>query len=118
MTNYESIFIARPNLSEEVSGRLLDKMKSVVEKNGGALIQAENWGKKRLAYEVKKERKGTYFVLRYSGTGALINELERNFRVDDSVLKFLTVKVPKGDSEKFVPPTTVETRVSRGKPRP
>lgn len=118
MTAYESIFITRPNISEEVSTRLMEKMKSVVEKNGGEVIQAENWGKKRLAYEVRKERKGTYFLLRFSGNGNVINELERNYRVDDSVLKFLTVKLPKGDTGKFVPPSPAESRVSRGRPRP
>ncbi|HSG06003.1 MAG TPA: 30S ribosomal protein S6 [Nitrospiria bacterium] len=101
MQTYESIFITRPTLSEEESTKLLDKVKAVVEKNGGSLTQAENWGKKKLAYEVKKEKKGIYFILRFSGSGKLVDELERNYRVEDSVLKYMTVKPPKGDEGKI-----------------
>lgn len=115
MLVYESIFIARPSLSDEEAGKLMEKMKGVVEKAGGSLIKAENWGKRKLAYDVKKERKGSYIILRFNGDGKIIQELERAYRMEETILKFLTVRVVKGDTG--VLPTTApdEGRGPRGR---
>lgn len=115
MQLYESIFITRPNISEDENTRVLDKIKAVVEKNGGSINQTENWGKKKLAYEVKKERKGVYIIMRFSGSGKLVDELERYFRVEDSILKYMTVKPPKGDDGKIPAQAPVEVRAPRGR---
>lgn len=89
---YESIFIVRPSLSDEDTTKLIEKMKSVVEKSG-TIMKAENWGRKKLAYEVKCERKGTFVYLHFQANGDVIGELERSYRLEDSVLKFLTVRL-------------------------
>ncbi len=96
MTVYESIFILRASLTEEANSSVLEKMKAVVERHGATILKAENWGKKKLAYEMKHDRRGTYMLLRFeSARGNVVSELERLYRLEDSVLKFLTVKVDK-----------------------
>lgn len=90
---YETIFIMHPEVPadsiEQVAGRLTD----VVDKLDGKLIRVENWGKRRLAYSVKKQNKGVYVYLRYLGYSDLVNEMERVMRMLEPVLKYLTVKV-------------------------
>jgi len=93
MQLYESIFIVRPSLSDEDTTKIIEKMKGVVEKSGAAILKAENWGRKKLAYEVKRERKGTFVYLSFKSEGSVISELERSYGLEDSVIKFLTVKL-------------------------
>lgn len=90
---YETIFIVHPSLTDEDVQKILEKAKATVEKSGGTVERLESWGKKKLAYEVKKEKKGVYVQLNYRGNGAVVTELERMFRLDDALLKFLTVKL-------------------------
>lgn len=92
MQSYESLFVLRPSLSDEDTGKLIEKMKGVLEKSGATIQKLDNWGKKKLAYEVKRERKGTYVYLQFEAPGPAIAELERSYRLEDSILKFLTVK--------------------------
>ena len=93
MQLYESIFLVRPSLSDEDTNKIIEKMKGVVEKSGATLLKSENWGKKKLAYEVKRERKGTFVYLHFRSEGSVIGELERSYRLEDSVIKFLTVRL-------------------------
>lgn len=90
---YESLFIIRPSLADEDVLKVHEKAKATVEKSGGSIERLENWGKKKLAYEVKQEKKGVYAQLIYRGNGPVVEELERFFRLDDAVIKFLTVKL-------------------------
>jgi small subunit ribosomal protein S6 len=99
MQFYESIFIVRPSLTDEDTSKLIEKMKGVLEKTGATLLKLENWGKKKLAYEIKRERKGTFVYVHFSSKGETITELERSYRLEDSVLKFLTVRL-----EQPIPP--------------
>lgn len=98
MNTYESIFILKSTLNDEDVQKTINKLEGIV-KQGGELIATENWGKKRLAYEVMKEKKGIYVLLRFRGKGELITEIERNYRFDDNVIKFLTVKLNKKEME-------------------
>ena len=100
MQLYESIFVVRPALSDEDTQKLIEKMRGVAEKAGAAVLKCENWGKKKLAYEVKRERKGTYVYLNFRSQGNVVSELERSYRLEDSVIKFLTVKLEDGASQK------------------
>jgi len=94
MNTYESIFILKPTLSDEDVQKTVNKLEGIV-KQSGELISTENWGTQKLAYEVMKEKKGIYVLLRFLGKGELVLELEKNYRFDDSVIKFLTVKLDK-----------------------
>ncbi|MBM4123954.1 MAG: 30S ribosomal protein S6 [Nitrospira sp.] len=92
MQLYESIFIIRTTLPDEDTNKLIDKMKGVLEKSGGTLLKSENWGKKKLAYEVKRERKGTFVFFHFKSGGQAVSELERSYRLEDAVIKFMTIR--------------------------
>ncbi len=97
MNFYESIFIARPSLLDEDVAKITEKVKGVIEQGGGKVQKIENWGKKKLAYEVQKEKKGTYVFLFFQSDGKVISEMDRAYRLDDAIMKFLTVKLDKKD---------------------
>jgi small subunit ribosomal protein S6 len=83
-------------MDEEVH-KMTEKVKAIIEQGGGKVLKMENWGKKKLAYEVQKEKKGTYVFLFFQSEGKVIGEVERAYRLDDAVMKFLTVKLDKKD---------------------
>jgi small subunit ribosomal protein S6 len=90
---YEIIFIADPNLSEPDVETLTTTVKGFVEKEGGKIEKSENWGKKRLAYEVRRQRDGYYILLTVQGSAALVKEVERRIRVTDGIIRHLSVRV-------------------------
>ena len=114
MELYESLFIIRPSLSDEETTALIEKMKSAVTKNGGLLARAENWGRKKLAYEIKRERKGTYVYFYFQGPGTVIAELERSYRLEDAIIKFLTVKLEQEPAPPRGAPVPVQQGASVG----
>ena len=94
MARYESIFILRPSLADEEAEAVIEKMKGALTKHEATIVKAENWGKKKLAYEIKHDRRGTYVLLQFEATQEnVVSELERVYRLEDSVIKFLTVRV-------------------------
>ncbi len=95
MPIYESIFIINPNLSDEETTAVIKKMQDVVTKQGGEMIKFEDWGKKKLAYEIKKQKRGHYAFFQFKAAPAAVSELERTYKLTDSVIKFLTVKLEK-----------------------
>jgi len=90
---YETIYVLRPNTPNEGVAEVNAKVKSVIEQMGGTILKVDNWGKRRLAYEVAKERKGIYLYWQYLGHPGLVEETERNLRMLDNVLRFLTINV-------------------------
>lgn len=95
MRRYETIFIIDPDISEEERSPLFERLNDLVPQYNGLLVMAEEWGNKKLAYEIKKKARGFYVRLDYCGTGTLVNEIERFFRIDDRVLKYMTVLLEK-----------------------
>jgi small subunit ribosomal protein S6 len=95
MELYESLFIIRPSVSDEETAALIEKMKGVADKNGAQFIKSENWGKKKLAYEVRRERKGTYAYFYFRAPNNTVGELERAYRLEDNIIKFLTIHLEK-----------------------
>jgi small subunit ribosomal protein S6 len=90
---YEILFIADPNLSEPEVDALTATLQGFVEKEGGKIEKVEKWGKKRLAYLVKRHREGSYVLLVAHGGTDMMREVERRIRVTDGVIKFMTVRV-------------------------
>ena len=102
MRRYETIFIADPDIQESVRTTLFDKFKNLIAQEKGILIDFDEWGNRKLAYEIMKKSRGHYVCMTYGGDGDLIKELERNFRLDDKVLKFMTILLEKDvSSETF-----------------
>jgi small subunit ribosomal protein S6 len=93
MRRYETIFIVRPNVAEDEIEAVINKTSSIIEGDGGTIIKIDKWGLKKLAYLIKKETQGYYVHIDYAAIPASVSELERIFRIDDKVLKYLTVKL-------------------------
>jgi len=93
MRKYETIFILDPDLEEEQVQSAIEKVKGIITQTNGEIQKVEDWGKRKLAYEVKKKSKGHYILIHFLGTPALLSELERNFRVMDAVIKFQSVRL-------------------------
>ena len=90
---YEILFIADPNLGEPEVDSLAAQVQGWVEKEGGRVEKLEKWGKKRLAYIVKRHREGSYVLLVVHAPAALVREVERRLRVTDGVIRFISVRV-------------------------
>jgi small subunit ribosomal protein S6 len=90
---YETIYILRPNTSNDGVADVNSRIKGIIENMGGKILKVDNWGKRRLAYEVAKERKGIYLYWLYLAQPGVVEETERNLRMLDSVIRYLTVKV-------------------------
>jgi small subunit ribosomal protein S6 len=93
MRHYETTFILRPNLGEDQFTEIIDRTCAIVTDDGGSIINTDRWGIKRLAYEIKKEVQGYYVCLNYAAPGKTVNEIERIFRIDDRLLRYLTIKL-------------------------
>jgi len=91
MNKYESIFIVNPNVEEEGLKALEEKFTALINSDG-KVESVENMGKKKLAYEVKKNAEGTYMLVNFEANPDLIKELERVYRITDEVIKFIVVK--------------------------
>jgi small subunit ribosomal protein S6 len=90
---YETTYILRPDSTNDVIAQVNTKARAVIEANGGTIIKVENWGKRKLAYEVQKQLKGIYLFFSYLGSAGLVEELERNLRLTDSVIRYYSVKM-------------------------
>ena len=93
MRTYETIFILDPDLSDEDTEKSLAKIQDTITSQNGTIALMERWGKRKLAYRVRKKTKGNYFRLVYYAEGSLVAALERILRITEEVYKFITVKI-------------------------
>ncbi|MFH2010846.1 MAG: 30S ribosomal protein S6 [bacterium] len=93
LREYECVLILRPDTLQEGILTLNNKIKELIEKDEGRMLLVENWGKRRLAYEIRKQLKGIYMYYMFLGHSPLIRELERNFRMLESIIRYFTVRV-------------------------
>ncbi len=94
MYPYETLIILDPRLNEEEVAALLTKVQETLKTLGGEVGKAESWGKRRLAYDMRKQREGTYVVLESKAEPATIKEFERQLKLNEQVLRYLTTRVP------------------------
>ncbi len=95
MNHYETILIVDPDTVDNERELILEKVNSAFAQKNGTLLVTDHWGVRRLAYEIRKKKQGRYIRLDYCGSGNLVDELERNFRLDHRVLKFMTILINK-----------------------
>lgn len=88
---YETIYILRPDVDSEAAEKVQQRVYEVVQRENGQMLKLESWGRRKLAYPVAKQRTGVYFYARFIGKGGLVQELERNLKFVDSVMKYQTV---------------------------
>jgi len=97
MKIYESVCILRPVQAEMDNDRVVEKMKEVLTKSGANILKLDNSGKKKLAYDIQHERKGTFITVQFEGPSTVVAELERFQRMEDQVMKFMTVRMNPAD---------------------
>jgi len=99
MNLYEHTIIAKQSHSAAQLKSLKTKYSKIIEKNEGEIIKIDDWGLLNLSHEINKNKKGNYIHFKLKGTGLTVSELEKNEKIDDSLLRFLTVRVKKFDLE-------------------
>ncbi len=95
LAGYETTFITRSELTDEQLKSLQDRLADVVKNYNGEIVLTEDWGKRKLAYTIQKESRGHYTYMVYTGNNDIVHEIERNLRLQDTVLRFLTVNLEK-----------------------
>jgi small subunit ribosomal protein S6 len=91
MRKYETIFILQPSLDEEAVKANIEKFKGVIENGGGVIENVDFWGKRKLAYEIKKVNEGFYTMINFTADAELPKELDRIFRINDTVVRHIII---------------------------
>ena len=96
MNHYETTVVLKPDVGGDTIEAALDRVRDVVSNQGGKLLEIDHWGKKRLAYEIQKHTRGIYVHTQFLGKGPMVAEIERNLRINNNILRFLTIKTKAG----------------------
>ncbi len=93
MRHYETTYVIRPNLGEAQFTEIIERTNEIIANDGGTVIAVDRWGIRNLAYEIKKESQGYYVHMNFAAPPAAVAEMERIFRIDDRLLRYLTIKL-------------------------
>lgn len=93
---YETIYILRPDVDADTADKVQGRVAEVIARDAGKLVKVEQWGRRKLAYPVAKQKRGVYVYVKFVGRGPLVHEVERNLKLQDSVLKWQTVETADG----------------------
>lgn len=88
---YETLFIINPNLSEDDNNSIIDKFKSIIEKDG-EIVDVDKWGKRKLAYEINDLKEGYYVLINFNSDTDVVDELQRVFKIDDEIMRYIVVR--------------------------
>ena len=99
MNCYEHTFITKHDLSSSQAKVLVHKYEDIIKKNSGKVLKTEEWGLRNLSHNIKNNKKGFYFHIKFDGIGKTIEELERAENIDEMLIRYLTVRVKKHDLE-------------------
>ncbi len=117
MNYYEKVMILDSNLDDSVAEETVAKIRDVITKQGGEIFNTENWGRRKLAYELNKHQKGNYFLLTFKAPPSTIQELEKICKVIDSIIKFMVVRhLKKKQIESILPKPKTDDKVSEEAP--
>ena len=97
MNCYECTFIAKQGLSDSQAEKLIEKYENIIKTNSGEVLKTEEWGLRILSHRIKNNKKGFYFHIKFKGVGQTIKELEKIENIDETLIRYLTVKVKKHD---------------------
>ena len=92
MRRYESVWVVDGDLPDEEVKAAIDKFTRIIDSQGGMLVGVDEWGRKKLAYKINRATRGYYVLTDFAGTPETVKELERNYRIDDRIIRYLTVK--------------------------
>ncbi len=114
MSFYESTFVARQDVSAQEVEKITEKFSKVVDDHGGKVIKNEYWGLRSLAYKIKKNRKGHYVMLCLDAPADAVNELERQYKLSEDIIRNLTIKVDEISNEPSAPLRSADKKRSEG----
>ncbi len=114
MRYYETLYIIHPDLADEDYKEVVTKFSGLVEKNEGVVTRVSEWGKKPLAYEVKKQDKGYYVLLQFCGEPGITDRLKRDLKLDDRVLKYQTIKLSDHADPEAIKAQAQKEEIKRG----
>ena len=97
MNCYEHTFIAKQDLSDDQAKKLIEKYEEIIKTNSGEVLKTEEWGLRVFSHRIKNNKKGFYFHIKFEGVGKTIEELEKIENIDQTLIRYLTVKVKKHD---------------------
>ena len=92
MKHYETLFVLKPTLTDEESAKQIENVQNAITENGGEIEATDKVGVRDLAYEVQKHKRGNYTIIYYKAPGSAIKEIERHLRINEDVIRFITVK--------------------------
>ena len=94
MRNYEVVYIIKPGFDDEKYNAIIERYNTLIQNNGGEIVKVDPWGKRRLAYEIEKLREGYYVLVHFKAETTLPEELERNLKIADDIMRYLVVRMP------------------------
>ena len=97
MNCYEHTLIVKQDLQENQAKKIIDKYEEIIKKNSGKVLKVEEWGLRNLSFSIKNNKKGIYYHMKIEGIGKTVEELEKAENIDESIIRFLTIKVKKHD---------------------
>jgi len=109
---YESAVLINAALDDETIKNLISRFKETITTNGGEILEIEDWGRKRLAYQVKKSKIGYYAVFRFNSPPDLIPKIERNYQLDENILRYLTITLSKEALEQIEIDKSLQTQLA------
>ncbi len=113
LKEYETIYILRSDVDADAAEKVQNRIAEVVGRENGKLVKVEAWGRRKLAYPVAKQKKGVYVYVKYVGKGGLVQELERNLKLADAVMKFQTILVRESVDESTLTIDPEEVKLQR-----
>lgn len=102
---YETMYILRPDMGEEAVDEAIGHYQSILQEHGAEILETQHRGKRRLAYEIQRQREGIYIQMNYTGPGNVVAVLERAMRLSENVLRYLTVKQEVGEGDQMSSPS-------------
>ena len=108
---YESAVLINAALDDETIKNLIARIKDTISTNGGEMIEVEDWGRKRLAYQVKKSKIGYYSIFRFSSSPDLVPKIERFYQLDENILRYLTITLSKDALEQIEIDKSLQTQL-------
>ncbi|MCE5194968.1 MAG: 30S ribosomal protein S6 [Nitrospiraceae bacterium] len=118
MNIYENIIIFNASLSDEEIDTTSGKVKDLIVNSGGEIFKADIWGRKKLAYDIQKQKKGFFILLLFKAPSATIKKLEDYYKVTDTVIKYMVLKLGKKQADKALQAATAEAATATAEEKP
>ena len=113
MPSYETTVITKPNTTEDQVNAIRSKVEGIIQQHSGTVGNFEDWGTRRLSYEIQKENRGRYVYFAFTGNNETVAEIERNMRINENVMRYLSVNLSKEDDLEMIKRPSAMKRVKK-----